>query len=86
MSETKQVTVPTVSAAECVQAAQAAATHAKELFLRGLPAEAAKMAHLAAHYIRAIDTEAHAKLKSLAATFESHVPTAAPAPAPKPAT
>lgn len=83
MSETK-VTVPTVSQDEIVQAAQNLANHAKDLFLRGAPEEAAAAAHKAAHFLREIDTEASSKLKSLAARFLSHVP--APAtPAARPA-
>lgn len=86
MSEV-QIKVPTLSNDEIVQTAQNAASHAKELFLRALPEEAANMAKRAAHLVRDIDTEAHSKLKALEAKFRSHVPTAAaPAPASDPQT
>ncbi|MGH7144766.1 MAG: hypothetical protein ACREJ2_11660 [Planctomycetota bacterium] len=71
MSDTK-VNVPSPpSTEELVTAAEAAAVYAKRLFLEGASGKAADLAEHAAKLIAHIDTDAQAKLKSIAAYFRS---------------
>ncbi len=76
----RKINVPTLSESEIVKGVEALADYAKRRFLDGAVEEAVSLADHAARLASNIDTAAASELKSLAATFRSHLP-AAPAAA-----